>query len=118
MARRAGSLRVARPAREGLTTPPTRPAVDSHPVLHVLRNAIVAHDRPRVAQTATFALNHEAPQRVACLLDEFRPCVVGLLLAPIVVGEGGERRFKRASQSPERSRLFLRNLVIERDNGT
>jgi hypothetical protein len=83
-----------------------------------LRNAVVAHDRPRVAQTATFALNHEAPQRVACFLHELRPCIVGLLLAPIVGGEGGERRFKRASQSPERSCLFLRNLVIERDNGT
>jgi hypothetical protein len=55
---------------------------------------------------------------VACFLHELRPCIVGLLLAPIVGGEGGERRFKRASQSPERSCLFLRNLVIERDNGT
>ena len=92
-------------------------AENSHPVLHVLRHAVVAHDRPRVAQAATFALNHEAPKRVARLLHEFRPRVVGRLLPPVMIGERGKRRFKRASQSPKRSGLLLRNLVIERDNG-
>jgi hypothetical protein len=100
-----------------LTDPPARPAEDSHPVLHVLRDAVVAHDWPRVTQAATFALDHEAPQGVARFLHELGPLVVSLLLAPIVVGERRERRFERASQSAERSGLLLRNLVIERDNG-
>jgi hypothetical protein len=95
----------------------TGSAEDSHPVLHVSGDAIVAHDRPRVPQAAAFALNHEAPKRVACLLYEFRPHIVRFLLAPVVIGERGKRRFKRAPQSPERSSPFLRNLVIERDNG-
>jgi hypothetical protein len=93
-------------------------AENSHAVLHVLRHAVVTHDRPRVAQAAAFALNHKAPKRVARLLHEFDPRIVGLVLAPVMIGERREGRFKRASQSPKRSGLLLRNLVIERDNGT
>lgn len=97
MARRAFLARRVRRAKSLKTAAAVRFAQNSHPVLHVLRHAVVANDRPRVAQAATFALNHKAPQRVACFLDELRPYVVGLLLAPIVVGKRGERRFKRAS---------------------
>lgn len=101
----------------GLTAAAICSAGDSHPVLHVLRDAIVAHDRPRVPQAATFALDHEAPKRVARLLHELRPHIVSLLLAPVVIGECGKRRLERASQSPEGGSRLLRNLVIERDNG-
>ena len=91
------------------------PAENSHPILHLFRNAIVAHDRLRVPQATAFALDHEAPKCMACVPHQFCPRFVGLLIAPVVLGERGERCFKRAAQSPERRRLLLRYFVIERE---
>lgn len=91
-------------------------AENSHPILHLLRDAIVAHDRPRVSQAAAFALDQEAPKRVAGVPHQLCPRFVGSLPAPVVLGKRGERRFKGAAQSPERRSLFLRYFVIERDH--
>jgi len=91
-------------------------AENSHPILHFLRDAIVAHDRPRVSQATAFALDQEAPKCMAGIPHQFRPRVVGHLPAAVVLGERGKRHFKGAAQSPERGCLFLRYLVVECDH--
>ena len=91
-------------------------AENSHPILHFLRDAIVAHDRPRVSQATAFALDQEAPKCMAGIPHQFRPRFVGPLPAAVVLGERGKRHFKDAAQSPERGCLFLRYFVVECDH--
>ena len=69
-----------------------------------------------VAQAERLALDHEAPQRVTGVVDEARPCRVFRAVAAVVLGQGGEGCFQRASHPAERRDLLLRNLVVERVN--
>lgn len=101
---------------------------DAHAILHLGRNTVVADDRTGVAQPAGFALDDETPQRVARLLDQFRPGlrpfgVRSRAASPLVVwshtvvsGECGQRRLERAAQTAKCRRLFLCDFVIERDD--
>jgi hypothetical protein len=98
---------------------PKRP----HPVLHLDRNAIFAHDRSLVAQSDRLALDDKAPQGVACLPQQALAdgaCrrllgeVAGIGAQPIVLRQRRERRLARAAQPAQRSRLLLRDLVVER----
>src|SRR5580704_6548426 len=103
------------PQARGLAATGTLPPAErAHAVVHLRRNAIVADDRPRIAQADRLALDHEAPQRVAGVADEARPCRVLGAMAAVVFGERGERRFERAPHAAERRDLLLRDLVVER----
>jgi hypothetical protein len=86
----------------------------SHPVLHFGWHAIVPHHRAGITQPAGFALDHEAPQRIARRSDQFGPCSGGAGMVPIEFGKRLERRLERASLPAERGSLLLRQLIIER----
>jgi len=93
---------------------PAANAKDSHAILHLLGNLIIAHHCLRIAQSAAFPLDDEAPQRVAGLCNQFSSDRVRDLPVAIVLAQGGERRFERAAGTPKRRGLFLRHLIIER----
>jgi hypothetical protein len=57
------------------------------------------------------------PQRVAGVADEARTRRVLVAVAAVVFGQGGERRFERATEPAERRNLLLRDLVVERGDG-
>ncbi len=118
---------------------------DAHPVLHLGRDAIIADDRPRIAQAAGLPLHYKAPQRVAGCGDEFCPrftvfagqkssllggfrmrgparrrlvcrhTIEAAFAAAIEFGQRQERRLQRAAQTAKRGRLLLCDFVIERD---
>lgn len=90
------------------------PAEGAHAVVHLGGNAIVADDRARIAQADRLALDYEAPQRVTGVVDEARPCRVLRAMVAVVFGQGGKRRFERASHAAERRDLLSRDLVLER----
>ena len=103
------------PQARGLAATGTLPPAErAHAVVHLGGNAIVADDRPRIAQADRLALDHEAPQRVAGVADEAGASRVLGAVAAVVLGQGSERRFQRASHPAERRDLLLRNFVVER----
>ena len=87
------------------------------PVLHLLRDPVVAHDRPRIAQAAAFPLNEKAPQSFAGVIDQLGPRLTGGSHIAVIFEQGGQRGFERATRPPERRGLFLRYLIIQRDGG-
>jgi hypothetical protein len=87
------------------------------PVLHLLRDPVVAHDRPRIAQAAAFPLNEKAPQSFAGVIDQLGPRLAGSSPIAVIFGQRGQRGFERATRPPERRGLFLRYLIIQRDGG-
>jgi hypothetical protein len=90
-------------------------ANDPHPVLHLSRNAVVPYNRSRIAQAAAFALNDQAPKRLARSFNEPHPLLAGRPLIAVVFGERCQGCFERAAGAAKGSRLFLRYFVIERD---
>src|SRR5580693_3006014 len=78
------------------------PAEGAHAVVHFGGNAIVADDRPWIAQADRLALHHEAPQCVAGVADEGFARRVLRAVAAVVCGQGGEGGFERASHAAER----------------
>ena len=87
------------------------------PVLHLLRDPIVAHDWPRVAQAAAFPLNEKAPKSFGVVVDELGPRLTSGSHIAVIFEQRGQRGFERAARSPECGGLFLRYLIIERDGG-
>ena len=100
-----------------LAWPALRAARYPDPVLHLLRDPIVAHDRPRVAQAAALPLNEKAPKSFAGVVDELGPRLTSGSHMAVIFEQRGQRGFKRAARSPERGCLFLRYLIIECDCG-
>jgi hypothetical protein len=87
------------------------------PVLHLLRDPIVAHDWPRVSQAAAFPLNEKAPKSFAGVVDQLGPCLTSGSHIAVIFEQRGQRGFERATRPPERGGLFLRYLIIQRDGG-
>jgi len=92
-------------------------AKNPHPVLHLLRAPIVAHDRPRVAQAAAFPLDEKAPKSFASVVDQFDPRLAKRSRIAIIFEQRRQRGFERATRPPERGGLFLRYLIVQRDGG-
>jgi hypothetical protein len=88
-------------------------ATDSHAILHVLRNLVIAHDHSRVTQAATFPLNDEVPQRVAGLRNQFSARRIRSLAVAVVLAQGCERFLERAAGAAKRGGLFLRYFIVE-----
>jgi hypothetical protein len=86
---------------------------DSHTILNVLWNPVIAHHRPRVAQAATFPLDDKVPQRVARLRNQFSARRVRSSAAAVVLAQGRERSLKRAAGAAKRGGLFLRYFIVE-----
>ena len=103
---------VAGSARSAL-----RAAKYPDPVLHLLRDPIVAHDRPRVAQAAAFPLNEKTPKSFAGVVDQLDPRLASGSHIAVIFEQRGQRGFDRATRPPERRGLFLRYLIIQRDGG-
>jgi hypothetical protein len=103
---------VASSARSAL-----RAAKYPDPVLHLLRDPIVAHDRPRVAQAAAFPLNEKAPKSFAGVVDQLGPRLTGGSHIAVIFEQCGQRVFERATRAPKRGSLFLRYLIVQRDSG-
>lgn len=93
---------------------PAADAKDSHAILDLLGNLIIAHHCSRIAQSAAFPLDDEAPERLAGLCNQFSTDRVGGLPVAIVLAQGRERSFEPAAGAPKRRSLFLRHLVVER----
>jgi hypothetical protein len=87
------------------------------PVLHLLRDPIVAHNWPRVAQAAAFPLNEKAPKSFAGVVDQLGPRLTGSSHIAVIFEQRGQRGFERATRPPERGGLFLRYLIVQRDGG-
>src|SRR5579862_6550138 len=87
-----------------------------HAILHFDGDAVVAHDRPWIAQSTGLALDHEAPQCVAGVLHQLAPLRSRLRIGAVVVPQRRERCFERPAEPAERGRLLLRDLVVERDD--
>ncbi len=81
--------------------------------MHLGGHAIVADHRPWVAQSNRLALDHEAPQRLACLRHKRRAAGASVM-AGVAFCERSKRRFQGAPKSAEGRGLFLRDFVIER----
>jgi hypothetical protein len=86
---------------------------DAHPILHLLRNPVIAHDRPSVTQAAAFPLDDKAPQRLARSGDQFPTRLVGDLEVAVVLTQSGKRSFEGAAGAPECGGLFLRYFIVE-----
>lgn len=93
---------------------------DSHPVIDVRRDAVIAQDLAQVAQTTGFALYDEQPKRIAGGRDqvvpgtlvvdaEFRP-VRALLVERRQVGE---RLFQCTAKTAEAARTLLCEFVLK-----
>jgi hypothetical protein len=91
-------------------------AESPHAVLYLNGDAIVAHHRPRIAQATSFALDDKAPQRIARILHQPGAHRAALRVRLVVFGQIRKRGFKRPSEPAERSRLLLRDFVVERDD--
>jgi hypothetical protein len=92
-------------------------AKNPHPVLYLLRDPIVTHDRPRIAQAAAFALDNKAPKSFPGVVDQLGPRLTGRSRIAIIFEQRRQRGFERATCPPERGGLFLRYLIIQRDGG-
>src|SRR5260370_29262018 len=84
------------------------------PVLHLLRNPIVAHNWPRVAQAAAFPLNEKAPKSFAGVVHQLAPRLTGSSHIAVIFERRAHRGFKRATPPPERGGLFFRSLIVHR----
>jgi hypothetical protein len=89
-------------------------AENPHAILYLLRDSIVPHHRARVAQSAAFPLDDEAPQRVAGVRNQFSSCVVGGSPDAVVLAQARERSLERAAGTPKRGGPLLRDLIIKR----
>ena len=87
------------------------------PVLHLLRDPIVAHDWPRVAQAAAFPLNEKTPKSFAGVVDQLGPRLASGSQIAVIFEQRGQCGFQPATRPPERSGLFLRYFIIQRDGG-
>jgi hypothetical protein len=88
-----------------------------HPVLHFLRDPIIAHDRARIAQATAFPLDDKAPKSFPGVVDQFGPRLTGRSRIAVIFEQRRQGGFERATRSPERGGLFLRYLIIQRDGG-
>jgi hypothetical protein len=83
-------------------------------------HAIIAGKLAGVAQSATFALNDEAPKRGPGLADQATPRIAILIRRRalrsrgVEIGKGGEGGFQPAAEPPQRRCLFLQDLIGER----
>jgi hypothetical protein len=108
------TLRAAWLWKRSSTRAPIASAKDSHAVLHFLRNPIKAHHRPRVAQSAAFPLDDEAPQRVAGVRNQSLASLVRVSPVAVMLVQSRERSLERTACAPKRRSLLPRYLIIER----
>jgi hypothetical protein len=90
---------------------------EPHVPLHLVRHMIVAHDGSAVAKATRLSLHHQHPERVASLHHQRTPQLPHrrrrARVGGIELGQPGESRFERSPHPPERSSLFLDDLIVE-----